>query len=1068
MNFDERETRADVLPGRGVTAADALEYRLRQQKLLADFGVVALQVQEFEALLQEATRLCAEGLRTKLCKVMEYRRDEQVLVVRAGVGWKPGTIGTRTGADLQSPSGYAFHTGEPVISTHLDGEGRFRTPDILAEHGVKRAINVAIPRGPDRYGVLEGDSSTDGRFDEADIAFLQGFANLLGVALERQDREQSLQRANAQLIEQGERLRELFQQAPGFMAVLRGPEHVFELANPAFLRVVGHRNLVGKRVREAMPEVEGQGFYELLDQVYASGMPFVGRGLSLRVQAAPDAPVEERFVDFVYQPITDAHGAVTGIFVEGSDVTEAKRAEAALRESEARLRISQEAGGIGTYEWDLVTGELWVSDVMRRLWGLPENTAISLGDAIKVVHPDDRSRVLSVSDKPLQDNVGYTEYRIVRPDTGEIRWMARRGEILRDEGGEPRRVIGAFYDITNRVTAEAALRDSRERLERALDAAEMGAWELNLTTSEAWRSPRHDRIFGYDTPLPDWTYVRFLEHVVADDRADVDRAFRDAVAAPRDWGIECRIRRRDGAVRWILIQGRSELDGEQQPLRMKGLVRDITERKLAEAALQESEARLSEERTRLKTLVDHLPVGVNFMDRDGRTLLANPASRVFLPDGTIPSRLPDAEDRWIACDEQGRRLPRDQFPAARALRGELVQGIEFLHRAADGRETWLRVSGIPVRDESGQVTGALAVMVDINGQKRAQEALARLNENLEAEIAERTAERDRIWHNSNELMGVFGFDGRRRAINPAWSQVLGVDEETLLNTPFMEITHPDDRESLAQAVQRLAQGDRVVAFEDRIRHADGSYRTISWTGVPGDGLFYAIGRDITEHRQAEDALRQAQKMEAVGQLTGGVAHDFNNLLTIIRSSTDLLRRPDLPEERRRRYVDAISDTVDRASKLTGQLLAFARRQALKPEVFDVADRIRAIADIMRTIMGSRIQIVTSIGCESCFIEADLSQFETALINMAVNARDAMDGEGTVTVRVDGLADIPAIRGHRGGSGAFRGRIAQRHRRRHTAQPDRPDLRTVLHDQGSRQGNGPGIVSGLWVREAIGR
>ena len=96
-----------------------------------------------------------------------------------------------------------------------------------------------------------------------------------------------------------------------------------------------------------------------------------------------------------------------------------------------------------------------------------------------------------------------------------------------------------------------------------------------------------------------------------------------------------------------------------------------------------------------------------------------------------------------------------------------------------------------------------------------------------------------------------------------------------------------------------------------------------------------IGRDVTEQRQAEEALRQAQKMEAVGQLTGGVAHDFNNLLTIIRSSTDLLRRPDLPEERRRRYVDAIADTVDRASKLTGQLLAFARRQALKPEVFDV-------------------------------------------------------------------------------------------------------------------------------------
>jgi signal transduction histidine kinase/CheY-like chemotaxis protein len=204
------------------------------------------------------------------------------------------------------------------------------------------------------------------------------------------------------------------------------------------------------------------------------------------------------------------------------------------------------------------------------------------------------------------------------------------------------------------------------------------------------------------------------------------------------------------------------------------------------------------------------------------------------------------------------------------------------------------------------------------------------------------------------------------------------------------------------------RGEIIDPFEDRLRHADGTYRTISWTGVPGDGVFYAIGRDVTEQRQAEEQLRQAQKMEAVGQLTGGVAHDFNNLLTIIKSSTDLLRRPDLSEERRRRYVDAIADTVDRASRLTGQLLAFARRQALKPEVFDVAARIRGITDMLRTIVGSRIRIVTDVACEDCIVEADVSQFETAIVNMAVNARDAMEGEGTLTIRIHTVPDVPGV------------------------------------------------------------
>jgi len=169
---------------------------------------------------------------------------------------------------------------------------------------------------------------------------------------------------------------------------------------------------------------------------------------------------------------------------------------------------------------------------------------------------------------------------------------------------------------------------------------------------------------------------------------------------------------------------------------------------------------------------------------------------------------------------------------------------------------------------------------------------------------------------------------------------------------------------------------------------------------------------------AEEALRQSQKMEAVGQLTGGVAHDFNNLLTIIRSSVDFLRRPDLPDDRRQRYLDAVGDTVQRAAKLTGQLLAFARRQALTPEVFEVGQRLRGVAEMLDTVTGARIRVVTKISDKPCHVRADLSQFETALINMAVNARDAMDGAGTLTLRLACGEGMPAIRGHAGSGSPF--------------------------------------------------
>ena len=162
--------------------------------------------------------------------------------------------------------------------------------------------------------------------------------------------------------------------------------------------------------------------------------------------------------------------------------------------------------------------------------------------------------------------------------------------------------------------------------------------------------------------------------------------------------------------------------------------------------------------------------------------------------------------------------------------------------------------------------------------------------------------------------------------------------------------------------------------------------------------------------EAEAALRQSQKLEAIGQLTGGVAHDFNNLLTIIRSSVDFLRQPGLSEQRRQRYMGAVSDTVERASKLTSQLLAFARRQPLNPQIFDAGQRVQNIGEMLESVTGARIHVQVQLPERPCHVRVDASQFETALINIALNARDAMDGQGTLTLRVEKVEGMPRIRG----------------------------------------------------------
>jgi len=178
---------------------DELRYRLRQQSLLGEFGSIAMQTRDLRKILQRATELCAVGLQAPFAKVLEYESDDNRLMVRAGIGWVPGTIdAVSLAADIGSPAGYAYQTGESVISNHLEADTRFRTPKLLADHGIRRAINVLIEKGGEGkafFGVLEVDSADPGQFDQDDANFLAGFAGLLGVAIERQQADARFQEA---------------------------------------------------------------------------------------------------------------------------------------------------------------------------------------------------------------------------------------------------------------------------------------------------------------------------------------------------------------------------------------------------------------------------------------------------------------------------------------------------------------------------------------------------------------------------------------------------------------------------------------------------------------------------------------------------------------------------------------------------------------------------------------------------------------------------------------------------------------------------------------------------------
>ncbi|WP_458388534.1 HWE histidine kinase domain-containing protein [Sphingomonas sp. F9_3S_D5_B_2] len=271
------------------------------------------------------------------------------------------------------------------------------------------------------------------------------------------------------------RLEQLFGEAPAFMALISGREHVFELANKAYMQLVGHRDILGKRVRDALPEIEGQGFLELLDGVYSSGEPFVGHQLPIELQRSPGQPAQEAYVDFVYQPIKDASGSVTGIFATGYDVT-------ALRIAQDRLRLAQQAGGIGSFELHPATRTVAVSEEFCRIWGIPVASCVSLDQTLGAIHPDDRSRVLTGRAEIGAESLGYVEYRVIRQDTGEVRWVARRGEAIFDAARDLVRFAGVVYDITDRRKAEDALASHARNLETLNRTGSALAGDLDISS----------------------------------------------------------------------------------------------------------------------------------------------------------------------------------------------------------------------------------------------------------------------------------------------------------------------------------------------------------------------------------------------------------------------------------------------------------------------------------------------------------------------------------------------------------------------------------------------------------
>ncbi len=563
--------------------------------------------------------------------------------------------------------------------------------------------------------------------------------------------------------------------------------------------------------------------------------------------------------------------------------------------------------------------------------------------------------------------------------------------------------IGGFFcvcqEITSQVLAERRLRQSETRLQGILDG--MGEAFGLLDRDFCILTFNQAALQIESRPLNEILGRSHWEVYPGSENSEIGRLLRRAMSMREPIALEHRYSWQDGTARWL------ETRAYPVPEGLAVFWRDVTRRKNDEAERHMTENALRESEARFRLMADAVPQIVWITDPEGRTEFFNKQWSDYTGAVYEPTTAADIAASFVHPDDAVATL--DAFNEARATGGTFQ--VEHRIRSKAGDYRWFLVRGVPYRDpRTGQIARWFGASVDIHDRRQAEaelraseERLRELNESLEAQVAERTAERDRMWETSPDLMLVIDFEGVFRRVNPAWTMVLGYAPEELIGHHVNEFVVPDDHDETVEAYEFAAQGGSPRLI-NRYRHKDGSLRWVSWTAAPAGDLTYATGRDITSEKDrqteldsAQEQLRQSQKMEAMGQLTGGVAHDFNNLLTPIIASLDMLQRRGVGGERERRLMDGALQSAERAKVLVQRLLAFARRQPLQPGPVDVKRLVTDMAGLIASTSGPRVEVRVDLPDDMPPALADANQLEMALLNLAVNARDAMPDGGLLSI-----------------------------------------------------------------------
>jgi PAS domain S-box-containing protein len=742
------------------------------------------------------------------------------------------------------------------------------------------------------------------------------------------------------------------------------------------------------------------------------------------------------------------NGSVINILGIARDVTERQRAEDALRAEKERFRLAAESSTDLIYEWDIKERVDWFGKFDEILGYAPNEFPRTLEQWANSIHPDDRDRVGAAIKNHLEKNEPYDiEYRIKKKD-GTYNYWWGRGTSLRDGKGNPYLWIGSVTDITERKRAEEQLRLQSAALEAAANA-------IIITDCEGvieWANRAFTSLTGY--PFAEVIGRNPRELVKSGEQSQAFyKGLWDTILAGKVWRGQIINHRKDGSLYTEEMTITPLRNERGEGIRFIAIKQDITARKRAEEALRSSEEKY-------RNILESIEDGYYEVDTAGNfTFFNDSMCRIY---GYPREELIGMNNRQYTDQENAKKLFQAFNKVYRT--GESTREFDWEIIRKDGTKRYVETSVSLIKDSPGNKIGFRGVVRDITERKRAEEALQRSEEEARRLAQENTvvAEIGRIISSTLDINEVYeAFSAEVKKIIPFDRVVINMidTEKNTVQNVYMAGKELQDRnvkdiyplEGSGNAEMVRTKSTLLIQTEDFSEYKDrlpmllstfqAGFRSVMNVPLFSKGeiigglllrsqkpyaytdkevkLAERIASQIagavanaqlyTERIQAEkerealqEQLRQSQKMEAIGQLAGGVAHDFNNLLTVIKGYSQLSLGETKEGDPLKENIEEIKKAADRAVDLTRQLLAFSRRQIMEMKVLDINTNLQNLEKMLKRIIGEDVELVFLLNKDLGRVRTDPGQIEQVVLNLAVNARDAMPHGGKLTIETDNV------------------------------------------------------------------